>query len=55
MPFTAEAYAKHPFKRQLHTTYMVAVCWGQHGCPPTANVWGGGSAFLPIGVPEQRP
>ena len=48
-PFTAEADL-HPFKRQLHTTHVVAVGWGQHGRPPTACVWGGGSAFLPIGV-----
>ena len=41
---------KHSFKRQLHTTHVVAVGWGQHGRPPTACVWGGGSAFLPIGV-----
>ena len=51
MPFTANAYAKHPFKRQLHTTYAVAVGCGQHGRSPTAWVWEGGSAFLPIGVP----
>ena len=41
---------KHSFKRQLHTTHVVVVGWGQHGRPPTACVWGGGSAFLPIGV-----
>ena len=41
---------KHSFKRQLHTTHVVAVGWGQHGRPPTACVWGGGSAFLPIGL-----
>lgn len=50
MPFTAKVDAKHSFKLQLHRTHVVAVGWGQHGCPPTACVWGGGSAFLLIGV-----
>ena len=51
MILTAEVVEKHPFYRQLHTTHVVAVGWEQHGCSPTVAVWGGGSAFLPIGVP----
>ena len=51
IPFPAETDEKHPFKHQLHTIHVVAVGWGQHGCSPMACVWGGGSAFLPIGEP----
>ena len=27
---------KYPFKRQLHSTYVVAVGWEPHGSSPTA-------------------
>ena len=32
---TAEADAKHPFKRQLHTTHVGAGGWEPHGSSPT--------------------
>ena len=34
-PFTAEASAKHSFKRQLHVTHVGAVGWELHGTSPT--------------------
>ena len=34
--FTAEAGAKYPFTRQLHTTRVVAGSWEPHGSSPTA-------------------
>ena len=34
-PFTAEASAKHSFKRQLHATHVGAVGWELHGTSPT--------------------
>ena len=36
LPFTAEAGAKHPYKRQLHTTLVGAGGWEPHGSSPTA-------------------
>ena len=35
-PFTAEMGVKHPFKRQLHSTHVVAVGWEPHGSSSTA-------------------
>ena len=31
LPFTAMAGAKHPFKRQFHTTHVGARGWEPHG------------------------
>ena len=36
LSFTAEAGAKHPFKRQLHTTHVGAGGWEPHDSSPTA-------------------
>ena len=36
LPFTTEASARHPFKRQLYTTYVEAGGWEPHGSSPTA-------------------
>ena len=36
LPLTAEAGAKHPFKRQLHTTHVGADGWEPQGSSPTA-------------------
>ena len=53
---TVEADAKHPFKRQLHSTHVVAVGWGQHGWwshvwlywkGVTDSVWEFASLFFP--------
>ena len=36
LPFAAKAGAKHPFKRQHHTTHVGAGGWEPHGSSPTA-------------------
>ena len=37
-PSTAEAGGKHPFKRQFHSTHVVAFGWEPYGSSPTACV-----------------
>ena len=36
LPKTAEAGAKHPFKRHLHPTHVGALSWEPHDSSPTA-------------------
>ena len=36
LPFTAEAGAKHPFKRQLHTAHVGTGGWETRGSSSTA-------------------
>ena len=40
LPFTVEAGAEHPFKRQFHTTHVGADGWELHGMR-----WEGGSGL----------
>ena len=50
-PFTAEASAKHSWKRQLHTTHVGAVGWEPHGTCSHDSRGEGGSGVTLISVP----
>ena len=39
LPFTAEAGARHPFKRQHHITHVGTGGWEPQGSSPTACVY----------------